>query len=119
MRALLAILIAVPMLAACTLGPDRRAVLNALVGQPETEAIRQLGVPDRSFESGGHRFLAFVDRSFESFGGAGFGGGYGPRYGAFTGIDAFPGVYERMCETTLEVTDGRVTTYSLRGNACF
>jgi hypothetical protein len=119
MRTLLASLIALPMLVACTVGPDRRVVLNTLVGQPETEAIRQLGVPDRSFDSGGRRFLAFVDRRVESFGGVGFVGRYGTRYGGFTGIDAGPNIYERVCETTLEVVDGRVATYALRGNACF
>lgn len=119
MRALHATLLILPILAACTLAPDRRVVLNALMGQPETEAIRQLGVPDRSFESGGRRFLAFVDRSAESFGGGGFVGGYASRYGGFTGIDAGPSVYERVCETTLEVAQGLVAAYSLRGNACY
>ena len=61
---------------ACTGGFDRQAYLNQLVGQPETELVRQLGVPTRTFETAGHKFLAYdEDRPSEIYGG--FAGGFG------------------------------------------
>lgn len=106
-------------LTACTPGFDRPAFLTTFVGQPEAEVVRRLGVPTRTFETGGRRFLAYAERRVDVvpagpfFGGFGyFGGGYG-YYGAFPSQ-----VVERGCETTFEVADGRVVTWSLRGNAC-
>lgn len=113
-----AILLAL-LLGACTPGLDRRAYLNTLIGQTETEAVHQLGVPTRSFESGGHRFLAFLEEREDYLAGGPFffgAGIYGPRYG-YGAI--FPTqVRDRSCETTLDVVSGRVVTWSLRGNAC-
>ena len=107
--------------AACSTGVDRRAYLNTLVGAPEAEVVRQLGVPSRSFSSGGHTYLAYTEARDTYYGGGpflfgGFGGGY---YGPGFGYTAFaPTVVQRVCETTFDVVDGRVVTWSLRGNAC-
>ena len=112
--------------AACAQGMDRRAYLNTLIGTPEAEAVRQLGVPSRTYETGGHKFLAYTEQRADYIGspimfGAGFGAGfYGPRFGyAGFGPTVFgPTVIERVCETTLDITEGRVATWQLRGNAC-
>ncbi len=103
---------------ACTAGPDRRAYLSTLVGQPEAEVVRQLGVPTRVYETGGHKFLAYVERRERVYGGPVFGGfGYfGAGYGFYDGFPAE--VTVRTCETTFEVADARVLTWALRGNAC-
>lgn len=113
-------ILAVALLAtACAPGFDRRAYLSSLVGAPEAEVVRQMGVPSRTYETGGHKFLAYSEQRVDFvaggpffFGGAGF---YGSRfgYGAFT-----PQVVERVCETTFDVAEGRVVTWALRGNAC-
>ncbi|MBC7800532.1 MAG: hypothetical protein H7Z10_07910 [Gemmatimonadaceae bacterium] len=113
------------LLSGCAPGFDRPAFLTTFVGQPEAEVVRRLGVPSRTYETGskeagGRTFLAYSDRRIDIvpggpfFGGFGyFGGGYG-RYGG-----GFPSqVIERGCETTFEVADGRVLSWSLRGNAC-
>ena len=112
--------------AGCAPPIDRSPYLNALVNQPETEVVRRLGVPARTYETAGHRFIAYQERqtslysSGPSFAFGGFGGGYGYG-GGFGGLGygfSNSQVVERICETTFEITDGRVTTWSLRGNGC-
>ena len=123
-RALLLPLLA---LAACTTGPDRPALLNSLVGQSETEVVRVLGVPSRTYETAGHKFLAYTEQRatvvdggpafFGGYGGFGYGA-FGPGFGWGYG-SAFPAqVIPRICETTFDVAGGRVLGWSLRGNAC-
>ena len=108
---------------ACAPGVDRGAYLNTLVGQPETELVRQLGVPSRTYDTGGRRFVAYSERRADIYGGGPFiGGGFG-RFGYYGGgyglYGAFPAtVVERGCETTFELAEGRVVSWSLRGNAC-
>ena len=97
-------------------GPDTRVTL---VGQPETELVRQLGVPSRTYDAGGRRFIAYSERRTDIYGGGPFFGGFG-YFGAGYGLyGAFPAqVVERGCETTFEVGEGRVVSWALRGNAC-
>ncbi len=102
------------LLAACAPAFDRPAFLASFVGQPEAEVVRRLGVPSRTFETNGHRFLAYLEQRSELLTvGVGFGGYFGPSFGYYPSQ-----VIERGCETTFEVADGRVLTWSLRGNAC-
>lgn len=111
------ILIVAAALAGCQTGPSRQEVLASLVGRPESDALRLLGAPNRMIEANGHRFLAYEDSGltyapaapFGPFGPAGFG--YGYYYPASVPI-------VRRCETTLEITGGRVASWVLRGNAC-
>jgi hypothetical protein len=122
MRMLFPAALIASLLAGCASTPDRRAQLDPLVGQSETDAVRALGVPDRSFEANGHKFLAFVDRRVDSYGGIGVFAGYGRVPGSSfgrMGFDAPSEIMQRVCETTLELVDGRVSGYVLRGNACF
>ncbi len=105
--------------ASCTAGPDRRVVLASLVGQPETEVVRQLGVPNRSYETGGRKFIAYDERRTDLIPPSPFIGGFGYfgyGYGTFGGFPAQ--LIERGCETTFEVSSGRVVSWALRGNAC-
>ena len=121
-----ALLAGLALLTACAPGVDRRAYLATFVGQPETEVVRQLGVPSRTFDSGGHKFLAYLEQRGATaisggpflFGGYGYGYGFGPRFGYGYG-GAFPTyVTERTCETTFEVAGDRVVSWALRGNSC-
>lgn len=113
--ALLALIVA---LSACTdYAAQRRAFLASLVGQPEATAVRALGVPTRTYQAGGTRFLAYdqqrtdVIPSGPFFGGWGyFGGGY---YSPFP-----PEIVLQSCETTLEVSGGVVRAWNLRGTLC-
>lgn len=105
-------------LTACTYGQDRGRYLTSLVGQPEAELIRQMGVPNRTYETAGHRFVAYTQRQtvyFDASPSFGFGYGY---FGAsaYTGFPAE--VVERQCETTFEIGAGRVLSWTNRGNTC-
>ena len=98
----------------------RQAALAAYVGQSEADLVRSFGVPTRSFDAGGHRFLAYDQGSVDivpplyPWRPYGWGGGFGYGYGG-----DFPAqVVQRTCETTFEVAGGRVIGFSLRGNAC-
>lgn len=119
MRRMLAVL-SLGLLAGCAPGLSRQAVLNGLLGQPEGEALRVLGVPTRSFQTNGRTFLAFADRQLTYLPAAPAFGPWGP-FGPF-GPSGFyvppPLPVEQVCETTLEVVGGRVASWSLRGNAC-
>ena len=110
------------LLGACSTGADRAAYLNTLVGQPQTELVRQLGVPTRSFIGDGRTFLAYdEERSSTVYSGGpfffgGFGGFHGGGFGYAAGLPTE--VVPRHCETTFEIVNDRVATWSLRGNAC-
>ncbi len=105
MRPHFAAFLALSLLTGCVMRPDRRAVLNPLIGHPEADAVRVLGVPNRSLDTDGRRFLAYVDS-------------WGAPYGAY-GYDTSPDFYVWTCETTLEIVQGKVASYVLRGNACY
>ena len=106
-------------LAGCAPAFNRPAFLATLVGQPETELVRRLGVPSRTYETDGRKFLAYSERRSEVIGGGPFFGGFG-YFGSGLGYGAAfpPEIIERICETTFEVGNGRVLAWSLRGNAC-
>lgn len=114
MKRLLCPLALAAVLAGCAPAFNRPAFLATFVGQPEAEVVRRLGVPSRTYEANGRKFLAYTEqRSDVVSAGIGFGGYFGPSFGYFPSE-----VIERGCETTFEVADGRVLTWSLRGNAC-
>lgn len=127
MRRVFPVLGCLLLLSGCATGLSRQHAmfLNSLVGESETDLVRQIGVPNRTFEVGGHRFLAY-DRSrtdvIPGFGGWGGGwGGWGDPYGwgwggGFGAIP--PEVVRRSCETTFEIDNGHVTSWTLRGNDC-
>ena len=115
------------LLAACgDGGAARRAYLASLIGQNETDLVRQLGVPTRTYEAGGRKFLAYDQRRLDVipagpfFGGFGYGyggfGHWGPGFGLYGAFP--PAMVERGCETTFELDGNRVAGWSLRGNAC-
>lgn len=110
------------------------AELARHIGEPETDLVRDMGVPTRSYQSGGHRFLAYYkgEQQIDSFnggfggpGGGGFGyGGYGGGFGyggwggwGFGGFSQGT-IYPYGCDTTFEVADSRVIGFKRHGNAC-
>ena len=116
----LAPLAALLLVSACAPAFDRGAYLNRFVGAPESTVVQQFGVPTRTFQTGGHTYLAYdehrssyVPGTTSLFFGSGF---YGPGFGYGFG---FPSeVIPRVCETTFDIVQDRVVTWSLRGNAC-
>ena len=93
----------------------RRAYLSGFVGQPEAAVVQQMGVPSRSFETGGVKYLAYDENRIDvipSF------PTYSPFYTGWYGGGFPPQVVEWRCETTFEVAEGAVRAFTLRGNAC-
>ena len=101
-------------LSACTVDPgvQRRAFLASLIGQPEAAAIHALGVPARTYQANGIKFLAYDERRAAVISGRTLIGPAG-YYDAFS-----PEAVERGCETTLEVAGGIVRAWNLRGTIC-
>ncbi len=104
--------------------PELEARLGELIGIPEAELVRRIGVPARVHESGGRRFLAFVelwpDIAYSpgaSFGVGQFGRGGVMGMGMGYGFGS-PQFIDRYCEATFELAEGRVTGFALRGSSC-
>lgn len=93
----------------------RQAQLSQLVGQPESVLIQQLGVPDRTYETGGIKYLAYDEQRIDIV--PGFPS-YNPVYSGWYGGGFPPQVINLVCETTFQIADGTVKAFTLRGNAC-
>lgn len=102
-------------LAGCSNGlAERQAELARWIGKPETALVGAVGVPTRTYEAGGMKFLTYDDQRVEILPGSP-GIGPGPfRYGG--GIP--PTATTLVCETTFTIEAGIVRAFSLRGNAC-
>jgi hypothetical protein len=97
---------------------QRQALLDRLVGRPDSELVQQLGVPARTYETDGVKYLAYDESRVQIVPGlptnapgpwwayGGYGGGWPPQVVTLT------------CETTFAVAGGVVKSYTLRGNAC-
>ena len=94
----------------------REAQLHQLVGKPETDLILLMGVPSRTYETGGVKFLAYDERRVEILPGSPFYYGSGLYPGFYGGIP--PQVVNLTCDTTFTVVNGSVSGFTLRGNAC-
>ena len=87
------------------------AALNQLVGQPEQTLLLSMGVPIRSYETDGVKYLAYEERRVDIIPGA-------PGIGVWNVGAIPPQPIERWCETTFQVAQGTVRSFILRGNAC-
>jgi hypothetical protein len=119
MRRIAAALLTALLLAGCVDGlAERQAFLSGLIGRTETEVVRIMGVPTRSFEVGGQRFLAYDERRLEVLPSAPVMAPWGWR-GPWPYGSPFPSeVVTLSCETVLEISAGRVSAFQLHGNAC-
>jgi hypothetical protein len=108
--------IALPLLlAACAQGPTLTERLNPLIGQSEGELVAALGVPVRTYDVEGRRFLQFEQRRTipiapDPF----FYGPYGRRWGYAMG----PSYALVGCDLTFALRDGRVESFTFRGQGC-
>lgn len=113
MRALMLIPL-LALLACSPPGAERRAFLSQFVGKPEGDLVMALGVPERTYESQGVRFLAFVESRVDFVPAVSF---YGPAFWSLA--PTYPaGVTQWYCETTVAVRDNIVQSFTFRGNAC-
>lgn len=96
---------------------QRQAYLNQFVGQPEAAVVQQMGVPTRSIETDGVKYLAYTESRVDVIPGLP-GYGWGAPYWGWYGGGIPPQVVTLTCETTFAVSNGVVQSYTLRGNAC-
>ncbi len=128
-------LVAVLALGGCATEAQINAQLARHLGESETDLVREMGVPTRHLDSGGHRFLAYVEGYQEIYpppdagwgypgwgggwGGGGFGGwGWGGWAGPWGGWAGPSDVVSYGCETTFEIVGGRVASFARHGNGC-
>lgn len=100
---------------------ERRAYLTSLVGESEAALVRQMGVPTRTFETGGEKFLAYDTRHVDVVPGFYPPPWYGPGFGPWWGYPyawSPPAVIARSCETTFEIKENKVASFSMRGDGC-
>jgi hypothetical protein len=109
---LLAALLALPLGGCVDELAKRQAFLATLIGKSEPDLVRAMGVPSASFETGGHRFLAYQEVWTDYY--PATPGPWGWYWGGGFPAEAF----QRSCTTTIELNDGRVSGYTLRGNSC-
>jgi hypothetical protein len=112
----------VPMLAAVAVGAcanqlaAREAFLKQFVGHSDSELVQKLGVPTRTYETHGVKYLAYTESRLE------FMPPLPPYAGPPWWLGAYgaapPQVVNLVCETTFVVAGGIVKSYALRGNAC-
>ena len=113
------LLVIAPLLAGCVDQlAQRQAYLNQFVGHPDSELVLQLGVPARTYETSGLKYLAYDESRVQIVPvlppyGPGPWWAYGGYAGGFP-----PQVVKLTCETTFAVADGVVKSFTLRGNAC-
>jgi hypothetical protein len=93
----------------------RQNYLAQFVGRPESDLVLAMGVPNRTYETGGIKYLAYDDRRMEIIPATPM---YGPPYWGWGGGGFPPQVINLVCETTIAVRDGVVVSFALRGNSC-
>ncbi len=101
--------------AGCATGPTLDQRLLPFVGRGEAELVAALGVPERTYEVEGRKFLTFEDRRSYIVAGDPF---LYPRYSRFGPYFAPPGYIVRTCEITFAVRQGRAEGFTYRGDGC-
>ncbi|MBS0562767.1 MAG: hypothetical protein JSR21_22175 [Proteobacteria bacterium] len=109
-------------LSGCATGPTRAQAMQTYIGQPVTVLIAGMGVPNRTFDANGVRFLAYDEQQIDVVPGS-----YGaPIWGVGPGFPGWgwgpppmpPSIVTWSCQTTFQVQDDIVRAFTLRGNAC-
>ena len=93
----------------------RAAPYEIWMGQTELELVRVWGVPDRSYQTGGIKFLAFVKQTVVNTPGV---PAFPPPPAVPTIPATPPSVEIFTCTTTFEVSDGRLVGWSTNGDRC-
>ena len=98
------------------------AVLRSWVSSSEDELISSWGVPDSFYEAGGKRYLTYSNSRSGYVPGTPptmyttsvYGNtGYTTAYGGTSGFS-----YNNHCKTTFTVVDGKITSWTWKGNSC-
>jgi hypothetical protein len=116
-------------LTACATGPGLQSRMASYTGASEQTLVEQLGVPDKQVTVNGVQYLAYDHRDIDVepgfigpiygtgfYDGPFYGGGFGP--GPFFDAGIPSRVNEIACETTFKLRDGKVISFTLRGDDC-
>ena len=104
------------LLAGCAIGPGLESRLAASIGQSELQLVEGFGVPNRTYETGGLRFLQYEERrqvmhQLDPY--------WGYPYGRFAPYSvAGPVLLTRSCDITFILKEGRVQSFTTRGDDC-
>ena len=105
MTALVAALGGALLLQGCATRSGFEARMGQYVGRSEADLVAALGVPVRTFQVGNRSFVQYERRFVTADSGPGWGWG---------GVS----VQTWDCATTFEIVDGRVASFTSRGNDC-
>jgi hypothetical protein len=115
----LVVLVAAGLIAGCVNQiAVRQAELTKWIGRPEVDLVQAMGVPTRTYETGGLKFLAYEERRVEIVPGSPYFVGPDPFWYGGYGGGFPPTAVTLVCATTFTIGDGVVRTFTLRGNAC-
>lgn len=101
-------------LAACATGPTLDQRLSAYIGRSEGDLVAGLGVPLRTYETEGRRFLLFEQRSTIAVSNP------EPYFWGPRSIWAVPpaSFVEVSCQITFALRNQRVESFSFNGQGC-
>lgn len=119
MRRLFGVVLLTLVASGCATGPTLEQRLLPLVGKSEGELVAALGVPERTYEVEGRKFLQYEERRSYLMPDP-----YWPRpwgHGRRFGPVWSPGPYYvvRACDITFTLRGGRVESFVTRGDGCF
>ncbi len=111
-------------LVGCTTGPSMESQMAAYIGAPESALVQKLGVPDRQITVNNVTYLAYELRNQAQLspGGYVWGGPYWDGWGPYPyayGRSIMPrNIRVWSCEVTFVLVEGKVRSFTLRGNDC-
>jgi hypothetical protein len=115
----IACLLLLMLVAACTPGPTMQQQLSTFIGRSEADLVAQLGVPVRTHEAEGRRFLQYEQRRTVAVAQPGlYGPGYGPWGPRWRYAPPPPALATVGCDITFALREGRVESFSFRGQGC-
>ena len=112
-------------LAGCARGPSLESQLAVYIGSPESDLVQKLGVPGRQITVNDVTYLAYDVRHQEQLQPSGYvwaGPAWGPGWGPYPYTIAQPmaprDITVWACEATFVLVNGKVQSFTLRGNDC-
>ncbi len=110
------VLLVLPLLlAACATGPSLQERLAPFVGRSEGDLVAALGVPTRTYQADGRKFLQYEQRWTQVVPGSFYGTG---PYWRVSPVWAPPVYVPRACDVTFALRQERVESFTWRGDGC-
>ncbi|MGE5538570.1 MAG: hypothetical protein ACM30I_08115 [Gemmatimonas sp.] len=104
--------------AGCATEAHYRESLSRWMGASESQLVSEWGVPERSYQVGDAKFLAFVDKHLQSVGGSSGWCSTGKKGQPYCMPPTAPHLQEFRCETTFQIRNSVVVQWRYEGNNC-